>query len=450
MMSTDEDVLSRNPSYEHSLDQAAAANKPAEKLTGLMLAKEDRWIASLDLPEFARELKELGKELQAMEGKADVEHLHKIVRWSRTCTAVGVLTMAFGVNPLSIAALALGCMTRWTIVAHHVCHGGFDRLDTGGRYNRFTFGVGSLWRRCVDWLDWMLVEAWNVEHNQLHHYFLGEDKDPDLVERNLKLVRDLPKVLLPLKYALVAFMACTWKWYYYSPNTFKVLKLNQTRRTGQPTGFTETEEEAPCVLGSWMTPWYKKYFTNVEFFGRVLGPFFVGRFVLLPLLVATVAAMCAVLLGAGPATYAKSAGYYSLINLVLGELATNAWAFLVVATNHCGDDLYRFEGHAAARSPSFYLRQTISSVNFATGTDTIDFVHGWLNYQIEHHLWPDLSMLSYQKAQPLVQAICKRHGVPYMKENVFWRLKKTVDIAVGNTSMRRFPVAYHLKEDVTM
>ena len=156
------------------------------------------------------------------------------------------------------------------------------------------------------------------------------------------------------------------------------------------------------------------------------------------------------LLGAAPATYAKSAGYYSLINLVLGELATNAWAFLVVATNHCGDDLYRFEGHAAARSPSFYLRQTISSVNFATGTDTIDFVHGWLNYQIEHHLWPDLSMLSYQKAQPLVQAICKRHGVPYVKENVFWRLKKTVDIAVGNTSMRRFPVAYHLKEDVTM
>jgi hypothetical protein len=87
MMTTDEDVLSRNPSYEHSLDQAAAANKPAEKLTSLMLAKEDRWIASLDLPEFARELKELGKELQAMEGKADVEQLHKIVRWSRTCTA---------------------------------------------------------------------------------------------------------------------------------------------------------------------------------------------------------------------------------------------------------------------------------------------------------------------------------------------------------------------------
>ena len=31
----------------------------------------------------------------------------------------------------------------------------------------------------------MLVEAWNVEHNQLHHYHLGEIEDPDLVEHNL-------------------------------------------------------------------------------------------------------------------------------------------------------------------------------------------------------------------------------------------------------------------------
>ena len=61
----------------------------------------------------------------------------------------------------------------------------------GGQYNRFKFAVGSLWRRCVDWLDWMLVEAWNLEHNQLHHYYLGETRDPDLVEVNLRMIRDL-------------------------------------------------------------------------------------------------------------------------------------------------------------------------------------------------------------------------------------------------------------------
>lgn len=114
-------------------------------------------------------------------GDADVRHLYKIVSWQRACTAAGVLSMGLAPNPIAIIALSTGCLTRWTIIAHHVCHGGYDKCDTQGRYNRFTFGVGSTYRRCVDWLDWMLVEAWNVEHNQLHHYSLGEDSDPDLV-----------------------------------------------------------------------------------------------------------------------------------------------------------------------------------------------------------------------------------------------------------------------------
>lgn len=112
---------------------------------------------------YAQELKDLGKALAAQQGSEDVAHLNKIVLWQRSCTAVGMLTAAVAPNPLSVFALAAGCMTRWTIVAHHVCHGGFDKCDTGGRYNRFTFGVGSLYRRCVDWLDWMLVEVCDGE-----------------------------------------------------------------------------------------------------------------------------------------------------------------------------------------------------------------------------------------------------------------------------------------------
>ena len=83
------------------------------------------------------------------------------------------------------------------------------------------------------------------------------------------------------------------------------------------------------------------------------------------------------------------------------------------------------------------------------GNDLIDFHHGWLNYQVEHHLWPDLSMLSYQKAAPLVRAICKKHAVPYIKQNVFWRVKKTVDIMVGNASMRKFPSKWEREADLT-
>ena len=124
-------------------------------------------------------------------------------------------------------------------------------------------------------------------------------------------------------------------------------------------------------------------------------------------------------------------------------------------TNHTGYDLYRFDQACEPRSATFYMRQVISSSNFTTGTegtlwgDINDFTHGWLNYQVEHHLWPDLSMLSYQRAAPLVKAICKKHNVPYIQESVWIRLKKTVDIMVGKTSMRKFPNKYEYEPDLT-
>ena len=34
----------------------------------------------------------------------------------------------------------------------------------------------------------MQPEAWDVEHNFMHHYMLGEGRDPDLLERNSEIL----------------------------------------------------------------------------------------------------------------------------------------------------------------------------------------------------------------------------------------------------------------------
>jgi len=415
-----------------------------------VLAPEDEWIEKVDHEAFKEDVRKLGKTLLDQQGEEDVAHLRKIIRWQRLCSWVGALTMWYCVNPISIYLLSLGTMARWTIVGHHVCHGGFDKCS-GGEFNRFKFGVGSMWRRCCDWLDWMLVEAWNVEHNQLHHYCLGETLDPDLVEENFASVRDAPSPVWFKKF-LVGLAMAVWKWYYYAPNTFKQLKIHELRRQGKvptrPDGSEVSERE---VNGPWPVAldWFGSegpvFFSLSEFFLRVLGPFFFRQFVLFPVL-------CGLAFGKGAAVNA-------LISLVLAEFLTNYHSFLVIVTNHAGDDLYRFERHCNAKSYTFYMRQVTSSVNFRTSNgvgqpvhgflaDLNDFHHGWLNYQIEHHVWPDLSMLSYQKAAPLMRAICAKHGVPYVQENVFKRLVKTVDIMTGSTSMRRFPSRWEKEVDL--
>jgi len=406
-----------------------------------VLAPQDEWIAKLDHVAFKEDIRAMGKTLADQQGPADEAHLRKIIWWSRLCQLSGFFSMWYMVNPVSIYLLSLGCMTRWTIVAHHVCHGGFDKCS-GGRFNRFTFGVGSLWRRAVDWLDWMLVEAWNVEHNQLHHYCLGEVDDPDLVEHNLGWIRDA-EWPMAMKYLVVAFFLPTWKWFYYAPNTFKMLQIHKMRREGKvPTWKGGKPVPKEMLQAAWtISPlWFigkhgPIFFTCAQFFGGVLGPYFLQRFVLTPL----------------PFLLVSRAAYTNaLLSLVLAELLTNAHAFLNIVTNHAGDDLYRFEHHCVAKTSTFYLRQIISSVNFRTGSDLNDFTHGWLNYQIEHHLWPDLSMLSYQKSAPLVKALCAKHGVPYLQHSVWWRLKKTVEIMVGANSMRRFPSAFENAADLAV
>mmetsp|Transcript_107874 Transcript_107874/g.336459 ORF Transcript_107874/g.336459 Transcript_107874/m.336459 type:complete len:326 (-) Transcript_107874:14-991(-) len=40
--------------------------------------------------------------------------------------------------------------------------------------------------------------------------------------------------------------------------------------------------------------------------------------------------------------------------------------------------------------------------------------HGGLEYQIEHHLFPQLPRHNLSKVKPFVEEICRRHGIPYM------------------------------------
>ena len=34
---------------------------------------------------------------------------------------------------------------------------------------------------------------------------------------------------------------------------------------------------------------------------------------------------------------------HALLNMVLAETLSNVHSFIIIATNHCGDDLYRFD-----------------------------------------------------------------------------------------------------------
>lgn len=355
--------------------------------------------------EFVRRLDELRRELRKNAGQDDIDHLMKTEWWGRAALFLGYALAWILPNPVSIFLISLGRFSRWSMMGHHICHKGYDGIPgLPPRYHSKNFAVG--WRRFIDWLDWLEPQAWKAEHNVAHHYNLGETSDPDLVEENLTWLRE-SKIPRLFRYGIVFVLACTWKFAYYAPNTLRTLGVAKG----------EIHESIGLNELRWWSPFSR--------FGRSLWmrsylPYGLVQFCLVPL--------CFYPLG-------WQAVGFVLLNSVLAEICTNLHAFLMIVTNHAGSDLYRFSSRVSGKE-DFTIRQIVGSANFKTGSDLNDFLHGFLNYQIEHHVWPNLSMRQYQKAQPIVQALCREYGIPYVQESVWKRLNRTVSIMVGTTSQK--------------
>ena len=351
-------------------------------------------VSDIDLRGLAADVSALRKQLLQELGPEDYAHLKRVERWGRACTVAGYATAWIAPNPVSMLLLSVGNFVRWAGVTHPISHRGYDRIEAvPSRHTSEGFAKGR--RRFLDWMDWIVPEAWHHEHDVLHHYRLGEDGDPDQVERNLEWLRR-SKLPLPLKYAVVAGFAAIWKPAYYAPTTLKALRRENRRKVGE-----NPEDES---LLDWRM-WLPLTSQGRELWARSYLPYIAARFGAIPALFAPLGAL------AVANVWLNSAG---------AEVLTNLYSFLMIVPNHAGDDPLRFDEPAQGKGV-FHLRQITGSVNYRSSGPVTDFLQGWLNYQIEHHLFPDVPLSQYRKIAPQVRQICEKHGIPYREESVFNR-----------------------------
>ena len=165
---------------------AIAIGMPGNE-TGMTYNETGKWRENFDLKAWAKEVRAVEKELKSEIGEGDVDHLNKILTWANAFYYGGLAVLFAtplllpnmfaaigGVNPVAAFMMSTAICARWTMVGHHVCHGGYNTAQSEGgqvtgRFHRRTFAKG-LQRRISDWMDWMMPEAWDVEHNHLHHY----------------------------------------------------------------------------------------------------------------------------------------------------------------------------------------------------------------------------------------------------------------------------------------
>lgn len=357
---------------------------------------------------FCKDLEQLRVATYSSLSKEDFDHLRRTELVGKTATLVGFATAWMVPNPLSAFLMSIGITTRW-LLAHHITHRGYDNVPgTPERYKSKTFARG--WRRYIDWFDWILPQAWNYEHNVLHHYHTGENEDPDLLERYLEKFRAFP-VPRFLKYLCMGLAALSWKYIYYAPNTMSTLDPESKKRL----------KTHSIAFISFMNIFQLNNPHVRKLWRHCYLPYIGFHFLLLPLAFSP--------LGQG-------AVISVFLTRLMAECFANLHSFLVIAPNHTADDLYRFWFHYDDKE-EFYVTQVLGSVNYTCGKEWVDFMSVWLNYQIEHHLFPDLPMSKYREIQPKVKELCKKHHIPYRQESIWKRNRKLLDICVGKTSMKR-------------
>ncbi len=411
---------------EHGLDKEAET-EPKEKVQSSKGSrkKEKKQEAptytryeDVDKEQLQKDLEEIKANLGPV-GQEDLDHLLKLEKWGRAATLSGFFMIyvvtslevsidlsTFGFWTLGIIAAVLigvGNVARWADVTHPILHGAYDKVpNVPKQYTKAGYARGN--NRFLHCNDWIKPEAWEYEHNIMHHYHLGEDDDPDNVERNMQwLIQS--KTPMWLRRVFVYIFAATWKFTYYAPNTLRILENKERRKRREPE--ITTYDMSPYTENG--AKLWKDYYL----------PYALTKFVALPLLF--------IPLGWGAVGSA-------LIIMLMAEAYANLHSFLVIVPNHSAGDIYQFsEPHKS--QGEFYLRQIMGSVNYNTGTDLIDFSQGFLNYQIEHHLFPNIPHSYYQKMQPLVKEVCKKHNIEYRQDCVWKRIGMTVDLMVGKTKL---------------
>ena len=345
------------------------------------------------LDEMHLEILSLRSWLLSLVSYEDYKYLRKVEWVGRAGTLSGYLLVGFFPNwftvIISSVLIGWGMVTR-ALLGHHCGHGAYDNIPgVPKRYHSKYYGIG--WRRYIH--HFLLVEQKDfLREHLIHHKTVNDPRDPDPVYMDHEHGAFATPFSSFQKEVLFWVQACVWVPLYFSPH-FKEL---DTASKGFKVLFNFKE------LRVW-----KYWFLHV-------GPYVLWYFVTIPYLF----------------SYLGSAGYVLAARL-LTELWFSLGTFCIEITNHTGADVLRFRDKPKTRS-EWYWRQIVASVNFSSPNNVTDLMHFYMNYQIEHHVVPNLPMSKYCLAKPFVNQLCLKYGIPYIEETIWKRIFRVKDCFVGD------------------
>lgn len=319
------------------------------------------------LEQFEADLEKLRLETLEKIGEEDADHIRRIIRLQRAFEVGGRSMLMFSVLPpfwlMGTAMLSISKILDNMEIGHNVMHGQYDWMnDTDIHSSSFE------WDTACD------GQSWRRTHNFEHHTFTNiRDKDRDYGYGILRMDNEEP-----------------WK----PTHLFNLVRFGLLSALFQ-WGVAAHELEIDRIRKGEVT--WKDKIPFLKDFAKKGGRQFFKDYLFFPTLGLTTGSTLPIITG----------------NMT-ANLVRNLWASAVIFCGHFPEGAHVFNENdcEVETKGEWYYRQILGSCNFKGG-NLMHIMSGHLNFQIEHHLFPDIPSSRYAELSSEVQAICQRYDIPY-------------------------------------
>ncbi|WP_227009053.1 fatty acid desaturase family protein [Christiangramia fulva] len=279
--------------------------------------------------------------------------------------SVGMLFTLYIISGFGMAGIGMGVM-------HDAIHGSYSNNSRLNRFLGYTMnfiGANST--------------VWRLQHNVLHHTFTNIPESDDDINMPFFLRFSPHKK----KYKIHKFQFI-YVWFFYGISTLAwitmkdFVKLFRYRNIGLIESKKEFQEKL-IELSIWKLSYY--------IYALVL-----------------------------PAIFLPFSFWIVLLAFVCMHLVTGLMISCVFQVAHIMPGIVFPEINKDGEIKNNWLvHQFLTTTNFAPKSRILSWMIGGLNYQIEHHLFPNICHVHYRQISPIVKSTALEYGIPYNEKSSF-------------------------------
>lgn len=285
---------------------------------------------------------------------------------SGMATSVGILFLLYILSGFGMAGIGMGVM-------HDAIHGSYSKNKKINKILGYSFnliGANST--------------IWKIQHNVLHHTYTNIDHADDDLNSPFFL-RFSPHA----KHYWVHKFQHIYIWFFYGISTISWITTKDFVRLNRykDMGFLNKKHEYEKTLIS-MIAWKMLYYSYALILPMIMLPFSWGLILLA----------------------------FISMHFVTGILVSVVFqiAHIMPATD------FPLPNDQGIIDDNWYGHQLATTSNFSPNSSVLFWLIGGLNYQVEHHVLPDVCHVHYKNLTKIVSDTAHEFGMPYhVKKSMF-------------------------------